>query len=418
MTRGKYLAGNGTLSNSTNGKSWLSQFDKSEQETARLLLDSILYVTNSQLVIGLRELIFNFLQNQAAGPLALFVARENTGESYWRNDSRPQSVAGRRPVGSEGILSNFCRDIANSDKNILDHPSIQEMRNSRCRHILCIDDMVGSGTRIISFAKWLYKNKTIRSWHSLHCINFIACSYAASDIGQKNISKASLYSSFQYMQSVGFGRSIWSHNEKKLIEDLCNSYSLYTSKPNWPLGFQDAFTCIVFSHKCPNTNPAILWASKTNSWNAIFTYRPEFIIDDVTFNGKKNHQERILKALGHTRLIKPSFFSKLNNKSRQLLTLLSCLAARRHRDNILSDILELSLPVIHQQIEFCILQGWIDSEKRLTDLGKKVLIAARRNQCIPEINIELKNDFYYPKTYRNPTSSSSSGLPTGECHEC
>jgi hypothetical protein len=419
MTKGKDLEKNETLSNSALGRSWLSQFDNTDREAARLLLDSILYVSNEQLVAGLRSLILDFFQNKALGPIALFVARENTGDPYWSKTlRRPQSVAGRLPVGSEGMLSNLCRDIAKTNKKILDHPSIREIRNSRCRHILCIDDMVGSGSRMVSFGKWLYKNKTIRSWHSLHYINFFACSYAASDIGQQHVSKSRLYSSIQSVQSIGSGRSIWSRDQKDQIEELCESYAYYTSRPMWPLGFQNAFTCIVFSHKCPNTNPPILWASKVNSWNAIFSDRPEFITDGIAINRKIHSEKWILKALGHTRILDSFVFNKLSSESRQLLTLLSCLAAHRHRDSILSDILELPLPVIRQQVECCLSYGWIDSGKRLTMRGKKVLVAARRTKCIQEKNIELKNDFYYPQSFRSPASLSSSGLRTGECHEC
>lgn len=418
MAHSKKHVKNDSLSNTSHGKFWLSQFDESDRAAARLLLDSILYVSNDQLIAGLYDLIKDFLKHHALGPIALFVARKNTGETYWRADSRPLSVAGRRPVGSEGILSNLCRDIASSNTQILDHPSIREMRNSHCRHILCIDDMVGSGSRMVSFVEWLYRNKTIRSWHSLHYIEFIACAYAASANGQQYVAQANQYSSIRLAQSIGVGRSIWTKDQREQIENICKIYSQYTSRQKWPLGFQDAFTCIIFAHKCPNTNPAILWASKTNAWNAIFPDRPEFIMDGLTVGRNRHQQERILNALGHTRLTKPSFFSKLSDESRQLLTLLSCLAAHRHRESVLSDILELRLPIIRQQIELCLMYDWIDAGKRLTHMGKKVLIAARRNECIPTINIEIKNDFYYPQTFRSPLSSPSSDLRIGECHEC
>lgn len=418
MTNLKEHIHHDSLSNTSHGKSWLSQFQESERETASQLLDSILYVSNSQLITGLHNLIIDFKKRRASGPIALFVARENTGETYWRKDSRPISVAGRLPVGSEGMLSNLCRDIARSNTNILDHPSVQEMRDMHCRHILCIDDMIGSGTRIVSFAEWLYMNKTIKSWHSLHYIDFVACVYAATEAGQQYISQTNQYSSVQFSQSLGMGRSTWTRNQREQIEDICRNYAQYTNKPYWPLGFQDAFTCIVFAHKCPNTNPAIIWASKKNSWNAVFADRPEFIVEAVIWHQKRYQQEKILKALGHTRITKPSFFSKLSYESRQLLILLSCLAAHRHRENILGDILELPLPIIRQQLERCLMYGWIDTGKRLTYLGKKVLIAARRNKYIAVKNIKVKNVFYYPQTFRSPARASSSGLRTGECREC
>lgn len=389
-------------------RSWLSQFDAADQTTAKLLIDSLLYVSNDHLISGLHDLVFAFVRDVASGPVAIFAARENTGETYWRRDSRPLSVPGRQPVGSEGILSNFCRDLAKSVKGVHDHPSIKQMRKARCRHIICLDDMVGSGSRMVTFAEWLYENKTIRSWHSLNYISFVACTYCTSIVGETKVAQSRLYSSSYQVQSVGNGRSIWTQDQRTAIQDLCQKYAQYTRKPDWPLGFQNAFTAIVFSHKCPNTNPAILWASKRGSWNALFDQRPEFILKGTGRQDRRLRlQERILNALGHTRLTRPSLFGRLNTESRQLLVLLSCLAARRYRDTILSDILESPLPVIRGQIAQCQSYKWIDDTRHLTQLGKDILVAARRNQCIPSKEIELKEDFYYPITLRSPESSPS-----------
>ena len=319
-------------------------------------------------------------------------------------------VAGCEPIGSEGIISNLCRDIARTNSDILEHPSIQEMKDSKCRHILCIDDIIGSGNRMVSFAKWLFNNKTIKSWHSSHYIDFVACAYAGSDYGKKNASQIHLFSEVLLVQSVSFGRTIWTGNQRDQIDKLCRRYSIYTSKPRMPLGFKDSFTCIVFAHKCPNTNPAILWASKKNSWNAIFSNRPEFIMNNEIKDKTEERQEKILKVLGHTRLLNSILFRQLNSESRQIMIILSCLAAHRHYENVLSDILELPIPIIRQQLERCRMYGCIDKGNRITVFGKKVLGAARKNKYIPENKFDIKNDFYYPLTYREPASSSSLGL--------
>lgn len=389
------------LKDTSYGQLWLSQFAKTDRDVANLLLDSILYITNEQFITGLKDTILDFSKKHAEDKIALFVARENTGEAYWRRDSKPMSVAGRKEVGSEGILSNLCRDLSRLCGNILDHPSIKEMRDLQCRHLLFIDDMVGSGTRIVSFAKWLYENKTIKSWRSLKYIDFLACSYAGSDYGLNFVSKANIFSEIKLVQSTCSGRSIWTDSQREQIKALCQKYSIYTSRAGIPLGYKDAFTCIVFAHKCPNTNPAIIWATKTKSWQAIFQSRPEFIMNNKIIIDKKKHkQEIILKNLGHNRLLNSILFKKLNNESRQILILLSCLAARRNHVNTLSDIFELPITIIRQQIELCKKYGWIDTNKRLTDLGKRVLEIARRKKHIQEYKLAIKRDFYFPSTYR------------------
>ena len=115
------FVGDGPIS-ATLIEEWLSQFEESDRSTAKLLLDSILYISNYQLIMGLREIVNGFLKDHAVGPIALFAARENPGEAYWRGNLRPQSVAGRMPVGSEGIISNLCRDIAKSTTDVPNHP--------------------------------------------------------------------------------------------------------------------------------------------------------------------------------------------------------------------------------------------------------------------------------------------------------
>ena len=199
------------------------------------------------------------------------------------------------PVGSEGIISNLCRDIAKSTTDVLNHPSIPEMRSARCRHILCVDDMIGSGFRMIKFVEWLYQNTTVRSWHSLHYISFVACAYSASAIGRGYVAKNRLISNVQIVQSIGEGRSIWTRKQREYFQDLCERYAEFTRKPDWPIGFQNAFTMNIFPHNCPNTTPAILWASKTGSWRGIFAGRPEFYISGAKGDQQRHQQERILR---------------------------------------------------------------------------------------------------------------------------
>ena len=57
MAHSKKHVKNDSLSNTSHGKFWLSQFDESDRAAARLLLDSILYVSNDQLIAGLYDLI-------------------------------------------------------------------------------------------------------------------------------------------------------------------------------------------------------------------------------------------------------------------------------------------------------------------------------------------------------------------------
>lgn len=406
------------LSSSFSGKSWISQFDNCDRETASTILDSLIYVNNSQLINGLRNLILAFLDSHPSEAIAIFASREVVNGEYFSNENKmPKSIDSNKPVGSEGILSHFCRDMAKSDNRILNHPSLKNIKKFRCRYILCIDDMIGSGNRIVSFAKWMYRNKTLKSWHSLKYIKFIACAYAASECGKKYVEKNKIFDESIFVQAINAGRSVWSVDEKKQIETICKKYSKHTNRPNLSLGYKDAFTFIIFPHSCPNTNPSILWSSKKKSWNAIFSIRPEFDLMEDVIHLKKTKQSAILKELGHKCLQEKTSFHKLSSESRQIIILLSYLGKYQHKDYVLSDLMELPMTLIRRLVADCCNYGWIDSKKRLTKEGKYLLRSARKDINITNYQLEIKSDFYYPKTYRSLARSSSSGLFKGECHE-
>ncbi len=395
------------LSETLKGRLWLSQFAGSDIEIAKTLLDDLIYVTNDKFVKELINLITSFVSTNKEA-VALFAARENHGEPYWRNKSKsPKNIHPTNSVGSEGMIAHLCRDIASSNHKILNHPSIEEMRDRKCKYLILVDDMIASGTRMHKFSKLLYENRTIKSWHSSKHIKFIGCAYFASIVGEKQVLKGRFFDQVIKVQSNGNGRIFWSKPTKEKVIDLCKNYAGATSRSYWPLGYDGAFTTMLLPHKCPNTNPAILWASKEKSWNALFDNRPELIFHNKPIQDEFYYQSKVLNALGHTNLTKPSFFQKLNKDSRQLIVLLSCIASNHRKENILSDMMELPIYVIRQKIEILKLNEWIDSENRISKLGKNLLVSAKRNDCIETPKIELKTEYYYPKNYRGSAISSS-----------
>ncbi|MGM0588694.1 MAG: phosphoribosyltransferase-like protein [Bacteroidota bacterium] len=407
------------LSETEPGKRWVNQFKKPDRMTAKVLLDDLIYISNDELISGLYNLVSKYLKKHKEQKIALFAARENMGNTYWRNRyTPPKNIHRTREVGSEGIIANLCRDIAKKNDSVLNHPSIEEMKKHKCQFMFFLDDMIASGTRMIKFSRWLYSNEIIKSWHSYGYVKFVSCSYGASTVGEVSITNDNLIYDIIKCQSNTSGRSIWNDEKNKKIKKLCYEYSKYTSKSFFPLGYKSAFTTMYFDHSCPNTNPSILWASKKNSWEGIFDKRPELVFKkDISHKNIERVQIEALKSLGQTNLNNPSNFKKLSPKSKQLIVLLSCVARRKNKVNILSDMMELEVTVIRQLIEICIENKWLDPSKRITKSGKQLLIAARKNKYIQDYNLSIKTEFYHPRNYRGSTSSSSVGLSKGDSHE-
>lgn len=379
---------------------WLSQFAEEDRPVAKLLLDSLVIISShEEIVKGVYEIIINFKENNHEGPIALFVARENTGEPYFsKEDKKPMAVAPRTGIGSEGELAHLIRDIAKKDCTFLDHPSIKEMRESKCRWILIVDDIIGSGTRINKFVKWLFENRTLKSWWSLKYTKVAICAYYASEYGIKHLEKNKFISKIEKYRFQKRGRVFWNKEIKKRMFDLCKRYARYTSRPQFAYGYNGAFTLVVFPHKCPNTNPAILWASKNDSWIALFGNRPELYIK----RWKEKDLRDLLKLLGEKGLSQSIVFSNLKREHQQLLLFLRCLSRKKRKEYILSEMMELTIPQIRLLIYECQKYGLIDNQMYLTEEGKKLLKAAQKRVRSRAFHLEIKSDFYYPQSLRSP----------------
>ncbi len=441
------------------GTEWLQQFDPEDIETARLLLDSLMFVSNQELSLGIKNSIDKLL-GAHKGKMAVYVAREvpKAVRDYWKDqktnrmnkirrqldkalgiETLPEETSAKiitedipmyfknkrcRPdiidtsppdgIGSEGTIAHLCRDICAANSRLLDHPSISGSKRSKCRWFLCIDDIVGSGKRMDEFVKWVSMHPTIRSWRSFGWLRFAAISYAGSEKGAGRLERSNTIKEIRYAKYIPHGRIFWTQLQYKKISDLCKKYAKRTTRRGFPCGFGEALSLIVFEHKCPNTAPAILWAPPSDKWKSIFHERPSIVLKGWPKADRERNQKRILQSLGHTRLRKRSVFSQLNVESRQLLALLAALAVKKRKITILSDILELPQNVIDDMVVKCQEFNWINSELYLTETGHKTLEAAKQNQCLPKPDIELKDQFYYPSSLRNPENSFSSGSTENE----
>jgi hypothetical protein len=117
-------------------------------------------------------------------------------------------------------------------------------------------------------------NRTIKSWCSFGWIKIRILAYAATSAGIGRVQREKRQDGVRYERLVGEGGSHWSEAQRTEVKRICANYAEKTSRRFIPVGYEKAFTCIVFEHKCPNTNPPILWAG-SKSWKPMFEARPK-----------------------------------------------------------------------------------------------------------------------------------------------
>ena len=414
------------LSQTPEGQQWLAQFDSVDQKTATLLLDSLILVDQADLERGLEESLDGIFSSRK-GKIALYGAVErpkigvegnpwgkviDTSKPFFPdmpttpNPKRePEVYVSQKNTGSEGGLAHFCRDYSNKSTRIFSHPGIETLRKMKVRWIVCVDDVISSGNRMKEFIEWIYEDKSVKSWHSLGWVKIIIVSYAASSMGLKVLKNLSLAHEIRQSRELTYGRDTWSVSERYNIVSLCKRYSR-KFKLGRHLGYKNAFSVILFSHGGSNTNPPILLKNK-GSWKALVqgTGRPVLLIKKAIPND--HQQNRLLNILGQTRLTKPSLFQKLNGESKKVLLLLSCIAKKKRKISVLSEMLGIPNATVQAWCNKCQDLNWIDDNNYLTANGKHALEAARRNKCAEEKELVVKNSFYFPLSLRSPAVTSS-----------
>lgn len=389
------------LEKTPEGQSWLRQFHNQDVHTAELLLKSLYFVSSEYLSLHLKLMISDILAS-ATGKISLYVSREVEIDAskkkipFFPSDTvSPAAFPASTAPGSEGGLAHLCRDIAKGSKGkILFQPSIEQMKLKKCKALVIVDDIAGSGKRLCEFARWIRGNKSVRSWTSYKKATIVAVSYAATQRGQARIRRSSLIEELHFAQNVVSGRTWWTDEQRRQIVDLCKKYAPFTSRKDLPLGYKDTFSLILFSHNCPNNTPAILWAGKKNSWEPLFPNRTR---PDVSIGGWADLiDKKSTESTTENRLTKV-----FGEESDDVSRILGFLATRKLNENLLSDLLGRPLPYVRR------LLGTISNldlykAGRLTPAGRETLRLVNAAVIKGVSEIDRSSEFYYPMSLRSP----------------
>lgn len=388
------------LSETSQYKKWISQFPDTDQLLGKLLVESIKYIDEDTFTKNLYETLIS--STNPTEFYALYAVREKDTKPFWPMNSsdNPEKVNSIGDIGSEGDLSHLIRDISRKQNNFLESPNIKTMKEKKCRHIIFLDDFSGSGSQINNFIDWFYESKTIKSWLSFGYIDFEVYTYAITDNALKNLQANKKIKKIRYEIIIGKGSPLWTEQEYNAIENFCVKYSKAFDIPeNFALGYKDSFSLIIFSHKCPNNVPGILWYSKSRKlFKPLVEYRPNFDFNKIE-NLSYSFYE-IIRRL-HYSFISRQQVKKALNYNKDLLLVLQFLNTRKYNEISICKRFNIPIRKIHTVINQLLQNGWIDSQNTITKEGKKVLKYFKKNKK-KKHHLEENNDFYYPKNLRAP----------------
>ncbi len=426
---------------------WLQQFDPPDRKVAHLLLEGIQLIDHAAFEQELSNLMIEERRSDINRPWGLFAVRE-FDKSEWipaaitslsqlskddlpqivtkprykpsyfgnlRDDERPSAAGREADIGSEGLVANLLRNlqISESEKKFLEHPSLKSMRAVRCRTIALVDDFIGSGRRMTKFVAAFNNHPTIRSWRSYGLIKIFAMAYAGTQQGIKYVLRHTKLDGVIVSVRIMSGSPIWSKNEEEEVKNLCRKYAPLTKKEGAALGYKNAFSMVVFEHKCPNTSPVILWA-QASSWHGLFREAPQRGLPAwpiITDEEKTIRAKKILQVFGQKRLSEASWEKYLSPVGQKRMRILAAIGSRIRKLDEICGYAEISTRILAELLSECKSLGWITDDLRLTEKGKAELEKARNYFLDREMGnvLKLKTDYYFPKSLRKARSTSSDG---------
>ena len=411
-----------SLCESQHGQYWLNQFDPDDREIAKIFVDSLELVGESKFFDKMKDMLNRYvILNKNS---ALFAIRElKKGEKYFNSNSRYNASV--KPLsqdeisGSEAIVSNLITKFCNSKNNdCLNHPDIGRMRYKKSKYIYLVDDLLGTGDRVIDFLENIRQCRTLLSWLSLKYINITILCYACTENARKNI-ETKLKKFTKYVEIIpyidcpvlssetfNFDKAELTNILKADILHLIKKYSIRGNiNPCYWEGYKQCNAMIVFQHGCPNDTPGILWYSdKKKNWIPLFENRDTLKLGSKFANSLKNFEilenfekfSNIDLTASKRKLILDTNFEKI-------LIILELCSRKRRNISTLCYNSKLSHSEVKSLLKHCIKMNWLEEKQlKLTTKGLNQLKFARKFDN--SLNMEIRKGAlsYFPQQLREP----------------
>lgn len=279
------------LSNLAYCQPFIKQFKPEDQGIARDLLDSLVVIPTSRVINDITyqlEIIMERYDSVAIYPIRELLQNEI---SYFDdNDDRivPYLQHGTEPLGSEAFISNIITNLSRAYKRKIvlqgqQSPPISLLRSKKCKAIILVDDMIGSGKRTSDFIEAFYHHRTIKSWVSGHKLDLHVVSFMGSKQGLEYLKYWEKKARVK-ISNLATCPTFYDVPNSGAMLKLCSDYA--NNAERMSLGFKNTAARVVFTHSAPNNLPAIFYRNAfnytaasmskrgaTNTWNALFPAR-------------------------------------------------------------------------------------------------------------------------------------------------
>lgn len=392
-------------------KKWLVQFDENDIGLAKSFLNYLKFISNNEFENRLYELLTEIKNEVGNNKIAVIPLNDEPKLTDISNGS--EVVKSKRyHYNSADRVGQYLTNIERIDpKSFVNFPTTSSMRAERIKNIVLVDDIAGSGRRVINFCKHTL-NKSIKSWVSFKYTKLWLVLYAATEEALENIfSEVKFINENNVKVFLNIRKPLYLKNDFFITFLL--KYGSRTGNPYAYLGYKDTCSSIIFQHGCPNTSPSILW-SKSKHWSALFPSQgiPTELVE--LFNDKKNtiHESEILWKINQRKLalklLEASNISELDDDETLIVTVLSLIQKNYPIEEFYKLMLQPKKKI--KEIIFKCTKFELIKDNSLTDFGKDIINRSKLFRKKVNKNIlfdEKKIGNYFPSSLNGFQRNSS-----------
>ncbi len=397
---------------------WLARFHSSgDRALAAQLLNQLKLVSAREFEAGIETALIE-LQTRLKATIAVYPVGpaipddiagydQFTGGISRVENSQTREVGRRRKYGSEDRVGHVLTKLQERFKRgtgastIECQPTLNQLKTQGIRHIVLVDDVCGSGTRIADY--WKTIPRRIKSLLSLKSAELWIVLYAITPLGKAAISEVMP----NFPLSNHLITVLPDADLRKLLtpelRTLCVNYAKQFGMSSSGLGYRGSTCSVVFEHGCPNNLPAIFWA-KCKGWEGLFPNRS--IPHEMRSCFDEDGSERAIEALW--RVNQPQLAlslldaldhaEPLTSEQRMLLSMLG-LSLRGVLETDLASRLMITISETKKLLGIAVEMGLFDkSQDRVTAMGKELVSRFRERfqKVCRQRPVGISPDGYYP----------------------
>lgn len=377
-------------------ESWLTQFEVPDLYVVEHMLRRLRYVSFEELEVWLHESVNGVLEeikkDDGRAAVAIFPVAKPFVNEFNKDKERKQ------PNDSAGRIAHSLKNIERNLPEFVElSPRVESMRKKKVKHIIFVDDFVGTGDRFSESWKTMV-SPSIKSWCSRGWCKIWLIAFAAHKPGlNRVVRKIRPLTLNQVRVNLRIDKSFFLENES--MKAVLQKYGAHLGRTTQAMGYGGLASPVIFQYGCPNNVPLMFWLrparARRISWRPLFPNRSVsndvYPLFDQGFAREALPEE--LWMAGHHHLALNALERILNyNESHQLMLVLGLLAKGHHITKI-RNIMVLSVAEFDEVLNVLKEGGLVSQNEVVTRFGRDVLARAAK-PCRIDVLTEKGANFF------------------------